>query len=271
MQPGNHLARARLVMALIALLVVAACFLFEQSFRSQLYEQRSHSLSQTTEKIVQLMDKTIDNEWDRLIYVSHELGRAPQANSAELLARMEDFYHVDPRPHSWKLSCIDSSGNVYRWDGRIDRWTQPDMLVEGHPEFQVTILESRENHDEQMIFLYCLPEPIRLTEEDIVITHTLLALDMATFGEALEVSAFEGNSFFYIVEQNGTRIYHQQKQAEFIAAYNIRAALQNYEFLYGETYADLSESISGGNPYTAQIQREGRKYFLSCSPLSVNS
>ncbi|WP_320997581.1 hybrid sensor histidine kinase/response regulator [Enterocloster bolteae] len=271
MRPGNHLSRARIVMAPIALLVVAACFLFAQSLRSQLYEQRSHSLSQTTEKIVQLMDKTIDNEWDRLVYVSHELGRAPQADRAELLARMEDFYHVDPRPHSWKISCIDSSGNVYRWDGRIDRWTKPDMLVEGHPEFQVTILESRGNHDEQMIFLYCLPEPIRLTEEDIVITHTLLALDMATFGETLEVSAFEGNSFFYIVEQNGTRIYHQQEQSKFIAAYNILAALQNYEFLYGETYAGLSQSISGGSPYTAEIQREGQKYFLSCYPLSVNS
>lgn len=259
------------VMAASIVLVIICCLVFGHSLSYQLYQQRSYSLGQTTEKIVQIMNNTIADEWDRLVYISYELNRASLASHDELLQRLNGLYEMEEQPHKWKLSCIDNTGEVYRWDGSVGRWPTADMLLEDRPRQQIVIQEPNGTADAQMLFLYHLQQPISLTGENIEITHLILTLNMDEFGESLEVSAFQGQSYSYITGHNGTRLYYQKNQAEFMSAYNILTALQNTRFLYKSSYEQLVDATEDGVPYTGEIEREGQRYFVSYAPLAVNS
>lgn len=258
------------VMAISAVLVLACCFLFGHSLSFQLYRQRAFSLGQTTEKIVQIMNNTIVDEWDKLAYISYELSRTPMAGHTELLGRLDGLYRMEEQPHIWKLSCIDSTGEIYRWDGSTGRWPTADMLLADRPRQQIAIQEPGGTEGAQMLFLYRLPRSIALTDENIELTHLILTLDMDEFGESLEISALQGQSYSYITEHNGTRLYYQKNQAEFMSAYNILAALQNTRFLYKSSYEKLVRATEDGIPYTGEIEREGQRFFVSYAPLAAN-
>lgn len=268
---GHRLKGTYRVMAACIVLVIICCLVFGHSLSYQLYQQRAYSLGQTTEKIVQIMNNTIADEWDRLVYISYELNRAPLASHDELLQRLLGLYQMEEQPRKWKLSCIDNTGKVYRWDGSAGRWPTADMLLADRPRQQIVIQESGGTADAQMLFLYHLLQPISLTGENIELTHLILNLDMDEFGESLEVSAFQGQSYSYITEHNGTRLYYQKNQAEFMSAYNILTALQNTRFLYKSSYEQLVHATEDGVPYTGEIEREGQRYFVSYAPLAVNS
>lgn len=266
---NRRLNGVRLVMAASIVLVAVCCLLFGHSLEYQLYRQRAYSLGQTTEKIVQIMNNTIANEWDRLAYISYELKRTPQATHAELLTRLNGLYQMEEQPQKWKLSCIDSFGEIYSWDGSTGRWPTADMLLENRPQHQVVIQNTGIADGAQMLFLYRMRQPITLTDENIQITHIFLTMDMDEFERSLEVSAFQGQSFSYITRTNGTRLYYQKNQAEFMSAYNILTALQNTEFLYGGSYEQLVSATSAVEPYTGEIEREGQRYFVSYAPLEA--
>lgn len=268
---GHRLKGTHRVIAASIILVIICCFLFGRSLSYQLYRQRAYSLGQTTEKIVQIMNKTITDEWDRLVYISYELNRAPLASHIELFQRLNGLYQMEEQPHKWKLSCIDSTGEVYRWDDSAGRWPTADMLLPDQPRQQIVIQEPGGSEDAQMLFLYRLQQPISLTDENIELTHLILTLDMDEFGESLEVSAFQGKSYSYITGDNGTRLYYQKNQAEFMSAYNILTSLQNTKFLYKSSYEQLVRATEDGVPYTGEIEREGQRYFVSYAPLAINS
>ncbi|MDO4552343.1 MAG: ATP-binding protein [Bacillota bacterium] len=260
------------LMAIVAVFVIVACLLFARTFDAQLYQQRAYSLTQTMEKVVEVVNRTINGEWERLSYVSYAMSEASIADRDGLLAHMNAVYTDLSTPsYTWRLSCIDGSGLLYEWDGNIERWAWPELLLDSCPQQQIVITETGADDAEQMILIYRLPQPVQLTAEELSVTHALITLDMNAFGGLLAVSAFEDNGYSYITDENGMRLYHQQNQAEFMSAYNILAGLQNMTFLYGSSYEELSAALAGGTSYTFEIEREDGRYFVACSPLSFNN
>ncbi|MDO4547313.1 MAG: ATP-binding protein [Clostridia bacterium] len=259
-------------MIIIAIFVVAACILFTHTFDEQLYMQRAYSLAQTMEKVVEVVNRTVDSEWDRLKYVSYELFNSDYLNVDAVIEHISDVYADMSTPsYVWRVGFIDGNGAFYRWDKRVVRWSRPELLLDDRPAQQLVITESSESDAEQMILIYRLPHSIILADEDITITHTLITLDMSSFGESLDVSAFEDRSLSYITDQNGMRLYHQENQDQFMSAYNMLAGLRNVTFLYDSSYERLYSAIENAVAYTFEIEHAGEKFFVSYAPLSFNN
>ncbi|MDO4549141.1 MAG: hypothetical protein Q4D04_13680, partial [Clostridia bacterium] len=266
----GYAVKARAVMLVITALIVVACVMFLNSYSQQLFQQRAYNLGQTMEKVAQLVNNAIDNEWDRLNYLSHELNLNPPVDANDLMRYLSAVYRIDGHDHAWQLSCIDSQGGIYRWDGTSGRWNIPDMLIDDRPNRQALIMESAENDAELLLLLFRLPSPIVLGDESLTVTHTMLTIDIATFRELLEVSAYNDSSYIYITEKNGLRLYHQTNQSEFTTAYNILSALGNYSYIFDVDYEDITGAVSRGTPVTTLFEREDGRYFVSYAPVSTN-
>ncbi|MDO4563052.1 MAG: ATP-binding protein [Clostridia bacterium] len=262
----------KVFMSVIIAFVIVACALFIRIFDTQIYRQCSYSLRQTTEKVVEVVNRTVSGEWERLSYVSYTMSKSAFPDTSALLENISETYRdLSTELYTWKLSCVDNWGRHYTWDGNVVRWALPEILLDNCPQQQLVIMETGLEDAEQMILMYRLPQPIELTDEDIDVTHILITLDMEDFGKLLAVSAFENHSYSYITDQNGMRLYHQQNQSEFMSAYNIPAGLQNAAFLYDASYEGLSSALENGASYTFEIEREDGRYFVSYSPLAFNN
>ena len=165
------------LMLTAVILVVLLGVLFVTSLDKQIYIQRLYSMEQNAQKSSELVNLSIDKEWEKLHQLVYTIQRFPASTSRQLMDSLADMSKNGEAHSPWTFSCIDSKSNSYNWDGAVTRWPLPKMLSAGLPDHQIAIRESNTDGTEQMLFLQRLPRPILLSD-GVKLTHVALTIDM---------------------------------------------------------------------------------------------
>ena len=255
------------LMLAAVILMVHLCILFATSLDKQLYIQRLYSMEQNAKKSAELVNISIESEWEKLHQLVYTIQRFPASGARQLMDNLVDMGQNSQAHSSWTFSCIDSESNSYNWDGAVTRWPLPKMLSAELPDHQIAIRESNTDGTEQMLFLQRLPYPITL-DDGIELTHVTLTIDMDVLLPALEVTSFGVGNSTYITKTDGTRLYHQSSSAEVLPAYNVITALKNAEFLYDTSYEAFVNAVEAQNVFTGEVMLQDMRYFVSCAPVA---
>lgn len=255
------------LMLVAVALVLVLCFLFVSSLDEQLYAQRLYSMEQNAKKSSELVNLSIRSEWEKLHQLVYTIQRFPASNTQQLLENLMDMSQSSDSHSIWTFGCIDSDSNSYNWDGTVTRWPLPKMLPAELPDHQIAIRESNTDGVEQMLFLQRLPQPITL-EDGVELTYVTLTIDMSVLLPELEISSFGVGNSTFITKTDGTRLYHQASNTQFMPAYNVVTALKNAEFLYDTNYEGLVDAVGAQGYFTGEIILQDMRYFVSCAPVA---
>lgn len=257
--------------------VVALCctllVLFYEALNHQMSVERSNHLNQISEKIGENFNIMLEEQWHLMESSARMFLSETYENEEQLIAKAGETETL--------LGCekesiwlIDSEGFCYRSSGTRVRWENPDCLSAELPEEQVLItdLSLFEKSEEQILFLYRLPQVFRTKDDVVKITHLALVRDMTAFGRSMSLHAgLDKSSSSFIVHQNGTVVYYQANRSDFGDAYNILNLLKNAEFLYGSNYEQMCTDMNEGKSGTVEVIFEGQNWFVSYCNAKVNN
>lgn len=229
------------IVLVTGVIVAVSCMLivlFYGSLKRQLSMERSSNLDRLSEKVCDSFNILIEGQWNqvksgaralRTLSPDTEDGLGFTVGQLERLLGYEEG----------SLSLIDSKGFRYQSQGVRMRWDVLEMLAPEQPASQVLITTPGllDEAEEQILFMYRLKEPCYTGDGAVEITHLVLMKDMVSFGEAISTKTSAlGNGSSYIVNQNGTVVYHQVFCSDFGTAYNILPLLKDAQFLYEDSF-----------------------------------
>lgn len=256
------------VIGVTVLITITGVVVLFKSLTEKIYQERSNSLGWTAAKIVQVIEATGQSQWTQLYYVANDFEEKAPQNKDELLQTMDSINRKLEQKDTVILA-FDDKGNYYAADGKRGRWSNPEMLTNTSKTHQLTIEEFGDEQEEHMAFLYALPQAVTL-QGGITVTHMALLYHMASFEEALQISSIQNSSFTYILNKDGTHVYHQKNQKELLAAYNIFTALESWEFLHGASAKDIQDAVHENKKLTLEVSKNGEPYFISYHPMGMN-
>ena len=257
-----------LVILILILTIVLVCY---KKINKQFCEERLRSLEAVSSKITLSIYTRFDVQWTSLSY------------SIKILQTLEDtsensiFYELESIEDSLgftegdgMLYLFDDKGYYYGSKGKIGLWNEQVILQkEQASSVYVTNLPKQATHLGDFMMFFCrLPEP--RTMDGITITHVALARDISILDNDLEIGNYGDLDSSYIIQKNGTRIYHQSNNEVFTNVYNVLKALDGCRFEHHETKEGVTQAIQQNKSGSVHMIYEGVDYIMAYQPLDID-
>ncbi len=244
---------------LLAVLAGTAAFAVGR-MRELLYREQASGLRKLMEKIGQNISLVLENRWDDARFCAGELCAADYGGKAALLERLSALEtHLGG---NGTLVLVDSEGVCHGADGTVFRWGDAEALREEGRTF-LTLVPGRE--EEQILFPARLPKA--LAAEGTVYTHLALVCGMSSLDRVFDVRDFGAASAAYVIRENGSQVYGQEKQNELSGLYNVTAFLGFQETVWSASGNTVAEDLQSGVSACSVFRMDGKRYFAAYEAL----
>lgn len=277
---GHKATRGRatpFVVLLIVLLTIVICWLtalFYRSLEREIYAERTAYLEEITDQLVSTTDAITSAQWDFATIFSKQLQQAHCADREALAAFLVQEEGAFAQ-QGLELLAFDDTGNYYDCSGQEVRWQGVTARISADAplcQVEITTLPTTTTDTDEMIFVLQLAQPVTLGATGVTLSHIAVARDMSIFSETFEVSSFQHQGESYIVNGDGTRIYRGQLRENAIGdAYNVLKTMENMNFDYGGSYAQLREAVAAGTGCSFAFSDASlTRYYVTVSPMLTN-
>lgn len=238
-----------------------------KSTANELFNERSRTLNEITEQISTTISTTTEDGW-RLSSLAFSYILSEEINTPEELVSYLKIAEQGAYNYKFYLAVIDSKSNYIVSTGNKGIWNNINVLLDSTPERQVFMSTALFNTEKEvMIFLHRLPEA-KMLGDGTKITHTAMILEKETYDEMFTANSFDGSADIFVAHIDGRKIYQKEASGEFAISSNITRLLKGVKFLHGKTFEDVQYSLTYPNGESFEFEFEGKKYFISLSPVS---
>ena len=257
---------------LIGLLVTCMLFLiwtYSGKTTKRLWKERSSNFELFMTQYTKTIEQVCESQWDTVESLYNRLlaqGEVSLEQYLQTLAYMEQETPDDDIRFllfSDRGMCYDSAGVERHWN----EWE--DLLSADSRHLRIYNLYGTMQETEQLIFLYRVPEELVSGQETY--THLALVRDMNSFDDIFTTTAFGEESSTFIINPDGTQIYHEEHQNSAINAYNILHAIKEDEFLYDTTYEQLQKDLAEGETGCVHFEHKNAHQMLGYHPMGGGS
>lgn len=262
---------APIVITVLVGIVIAAAiaiYFYLSTVNVELYKERAYHLSETMTTLAEKANIILSDNWSALESAEQIIGESEISDSASVIAALDHVNTLLPNTN-YSFIAIDSSRTCYRNDVEktTQTWQDPTLLL--NEDRQQIALESISSGavsvGEYMVFLLRLNESVPLSFGPSI-THVGIIVDMGTFREVFQSSAYNNKNQTILLKADGTRVYYDSEDSLF-NNYNVLGAIERTEFLYDMTPERFSEECANGTQGTAEIKYEGARYFIGYTTL----
>lgn len=260
------------LIAVFAFLALTSTVSYYKSLDKNLFSERQAHIIEVTGLSAETINSTVNSSWHYLSSVESFLDIQKPLDKDALLDYLKEI--DDNKEDLSLIIAFDNDGNCHTSDGDTIIWPDKSQLMSSAPERQ-TIFSRQfdfEDSDEvySMVFIQKLDKPIAM--KDTEISFVGLAVDMRTIKGSFSASTFASNSYIYLINSNdGSRLYHNTKNDEFISGNNLFTAMEEFEFIHGGNAQDFKNGIVNGSKNGFEFIWNGVKYFVASVPIKGSS
>ena len=221
------------VIAAAVIVVAAICGFFiirgvRLSLNKTVYTERTNQLSEITSQIFSSTDWKISQYWHETVEVKRRISDYKPRTSAELT----EFLGAENNLGHYKEDevtpiAIDEDGRMYSptGDNGIIGDTNPLVNCTERVSF---IKYNTLNVENDIVFVYKLEQPIKLSDTEREICFVGINVGMETIGSIFRSSAYDGNNSTYILSADGAKLYvDETKYKNLVPGYNVFNVLKN--------------------------------------------
>lgn len=260
---SKELVIAVIITLLLCALMVWICY---RAVEKMLWQERGTNLNNTMEKIAQCINLVMEEQWDNLDAYSNRLDNAqPETldRAFAILARAEK----ERSKENIYLLLFNDRNRYYDSEGIERQW-----FLDGieHIEERAALVGDFEQYEystEQIIFVKSLEKPLQVEGETF--THMGLVCAMDALDDAISASAYGKGSSVYIIESDGTQIYHQTRENSIFNVYNIIRAVEGYKYLYDSSWQQFRDGILNKEPGCVHFEKGSEHYIVAYHPIET--
>lgn len=260
------------MVAVFAVFAFMSTVNYYKSLDENMFSERQDHIVEVTGLSAEIINAAVDSSWNYVSSAKRFLDiREPQNTDALL----EHLNEIDENKEDNSLVlAFDKDGNCYTGDGKIIKWPEQDQLADSVPKYQ-TVFSSQfffegQNETYSMVFIRKLNDPIVL--DDTEIRFIGLAVNICEIRNSFTASTLASDSYVYFINRrDGSRVYYNTKNDEFISGQNLFTAMKEFEFIHGGDSEDFEEDIVNGRKNGFEFVRNGVNYFVASVPIEESS
>ena len=268
----NHSKQAKLsytiaLVIALAAIVIAVSAMTINSLPKLLYNERANNANALMKKISLNIETVMNKYWETLEHGANILSNTDVKNRQEAFSIIRVLNEAIPNEEG-NMVCIDSNGLCYSANGLWFQWSDYSKLPAESHELSIMPIPAFNETNDQMVFIEKMEQPI--VTSDITLEYLGLYVDMEDINPYFEAAEYGKDSMMYILQQNGTHVYHQRKDNILSKIYNLDTRLQHWKYLYGTSADKIQNELHSGVAGCVCINVEGQIYYILYHPLEVN-
>ena len=253
-------------MILVAFLV-SGVFFMRDSLMKQTVEERSNQLKEMVTQIRANLDSGLQTHWNLV----EGLNNAEQGNQfknsrdvSDNIAHLENDFCTEL--YGCRVMLLDEQGTAYLSDGPAGIWYDISHLLDGKKR-HTFVSETDNIAGSFLVFSQELDDPITMGENNVRFTHIALLKDIQTLKQYYTTTTYGGSAATYIIKKNGTLAYFDADNDDVIGARNVNKALEEAEYVQGQSFAAVQEQLDKDGIAAANILLNRSEYCYCLTAL----
>lgn len=259
----------RILLALIAgAITVASLWLALDNVRYGLCDERSRNIQLLAGRINVGIHDSMEKQWNDCEYIKNVIYMQPIEKEEDISIRLAAMEEATSEVFQ-SIYLVDKDGFFYQSNGNRFKWSNMEQLESGINRCSIYETVADGETVQQMMFISPFSESIMSAGYEM--THIAIAVSMEFADAFFDVDEFGDSSISFILKENGTQVYWQQKEDNPMAGiFNILRALEDAGFHKGSSIEQVREDIANQNGGCEHITYKGRSYYLAYEPLMIN-
>ncbi len=253
-------------MILVAFLV-SGVFFMRDSLMKQTVEERSNQLKEMVTQIRANLDSGLQTHWNLVEGLNNAVQGNQFKNSRDVsdnIAHLENDFCTEL--YGCRVMLLDEQGTAYLSDGPAGIWYDISHLLDGKKRY--TFVSETDNiAGSFLVFSQELDDPITMGENNVRFTHIALLKDIQTLKQYYTTTTYGGSAATYIIKKNGTLAYFDADNADVIGARNVNKALEEAEYVQGQSFAAVQEQLDKDGIAAANILLNRSEYCCCLTAL----
>ena len=253
-------------MILVAFLV-SGVFFMRDSLMKQTVEERSNQLKEMVTQIRANLDSGLQTHWNLVEGLNNAVQGNQFKNSrdvSDIIAHLENDFCTEL--YGCRVMLLDEQGTAYLSDGPAGIWYDISHLLDGKKRH--TFVSENDNiAGSFLVFSQELDDPITMGENNVRFTHIALLKDIQTLKQYYTTTTYGGSAATYIIKKNGTLAYFDADNDDVIGARNVNKALEEAEYVQGQSFAAVQEQLDKDGIAAANILLNRSEYCYCLTAL----
>ena len=253
-------------MILVAFLV-SGVFFMRDSLMKQTVEERSNQLKEMVTQIRANLDSGLQTHWNLVEGLNNAVQGNQFKNSRDVsdnIAHLENDFCTEL--YGCRVMLLDEQGTAYLSDGPAGIWYDISHLLDGKKR-HTFVSETDNIAGSFLVFSQELDDPITMGENNVRFTHIALLKDIQTLKQYYTTTTYGGSAATYIIKKNGTLAYFDADNADVIGARNVNKALEEAEYVQGQSFAAVQEQLDKDGIAAANILLNRSEYCCCLTAL----
>ena len=253
-------------MILVAFLV-SGVFFMRDSLMKQTVEERSNQLKEMVTQIRANLDSGLQTHWNLVEGLNNAVQGNQFKNSRDVsdnIAHLENDFCTEL--YGCRVMLLDEQGTAYLSDGPAGIWYDISHLLDGKKR-HTFVSETDNIAGSFLVFSQELDDPITMGENNVRFTHIALLKDIQTLKQYYTTTTYGGSAATYIIKKNGTLAYFDADNDDVIGARNVNKALEEAEYVQGQSFAAVQEQLDKDGIAAANILLNRSEYCCCLTAL----
>lgn len=253
-------------MILVAFLV-SGVFFMRDSLMKQTVEERSNQLKEMVTQIRANLDSGLQTHWNLVEGLNNAVQGNQFKNSRDVsdnIAHLENDFCTEL--YGCRVMLLDEQGTAYLSDGPAGIWYDISHLLDGKKR-HTFVSETDNIAGSFLVFSQELDDPITMGENNVRFTHIALLKDIQTLKQYYTTTTYGGSAATYIIKKNGTLAYFDADNDDVIGARNVNKALEEAEYVQGQSFAAVREQLDKDGIAAANILLNRSEYCYCLTAL----
>lgn len=256
---------AAIVFLIICIIMTVMCSMYFLQLQSTIKGESYEYLQEISRQVSSNVSRNLEDNFAVLGTIGNVLKNAKVDNFNEVLPvilSQQRFWDYK------NLLLIDENGNALDSNGGSTVLSDNTYVQEAVINKTRAISPSQLiNGAECIIFV----EPVDgLVIDDKNILALAATYELSSFDQILSLSAFSGNGYAHIIEDDGTSVIRTSSVQADLAGFNILNSLKSAKFADGLTIDTLKNKLRDGKAGAATYELNNRKIYMVYSPLEMD-
>ena len=271
-----HGAIAMLSIAFVICVISILGISYTRQIQKQFFQERSKNLLNISSKMGDMMNSMITDVWsclDTLEYQAKKKKDIPGDVLEEWMSTIHESVCIKRKDSDRDILLFFNEKNEYYMiteNGYFHgNWNNVSIFtdLDSKDDILSVVLPNVDESQKYIMLIRKIDESSNITFDGNNLKYLSICINTNDFKECFTVDGFEKQNFFYILAEDGHRVFRYEQGDSFIDLLNIFDALEDCEIVNGPSINEMMSNLKEKKNDCSEFLYDGEKYYVSSTAL----
>ena len=271
-----HGAIAMLSIAFVIFVISILGISYTRQIQKQFFQERSKNLLNISSKMGDMMNSMITDVWsclDTLEYQAKKKKDIPGDVLEEWMSTIHESVCIKRKDSDRDILLFFNEKNEYYMiteNGYFHgNWNNVSIFTDLNSKDDIfsVVLPNVDESQKYIMLIRKIDDSSNITFDGNNLKYLSICINTNDFKECFTVDGFEKQNFFYILSEDGHRVFRYEQGDSFIDLLNIFDALEDCEIVNGPSINEMMSNLKEKKNDCSEFLYDGEKYYVSSTAL----